>query len=63
MYLVLISIFMGSLSDALCSFWTLLVIVAENKKVFLYLGIWVRIKLICFSKSILSSLSASSNTR
>jgi len=60
---VLTSILTGSLSDALSNFCTFEVIVAENRKVFLSLGIYVKMRLIYFSKSILRSLSASSKIR
>ena len=63
LYLVLTSIKTGSFKLARCSFWTLEVIVAEKRYVFLCFGIWVRIRLIYFSKSIDKSLSASSKIR
>ena len=57
------SIKTGSFRLARCNFCTFEVIVAEKRYVFLCFGIWVRIRLIYFSKSIDKSLSASSKIR
>ena len=63
MYFVFTSILTGSRRAALSNFYTFEVIVAENKKVFLSFGIYVKIILICFSKSIERRRSASSSTK
>lgn len=62
-YFVLTSIFTGSLRDALYNLLTLLVIVAEKRKVFLIFGTISKIALISLSKSIFNNLSASSRTK
>ena len=63
LYFVFTSIFTGFYKDARSSLATFDVIVAENKNVFRSFGIYPRIKLIYFSKSILKSLSASSKIK
>ena len=63
LYFVLTSIFTASFTEARYNFCTLVVMVAEKRKVLRCLGICVRIRLIYFSKSILSKRSASSKMR
>ena len=63
LYFVFTSILTGLWREARCNLATLDVIVAEKRYELRFLGIWVRIRFICFSKSIERRRSASSRTR